>query len=215
MAKCLFQSGGGGGKSKLKPVTATANDVLKGKVIVDANGNPLTGTIESMSAQTITPSSSNKTVACNGKYMTGDISVKGDANLVASNIVSGKTIFGVAGNAQKFAQKMFSGKVASNSGMISYDTSRGARSLKHYDVTFDFFPKTYAHVCYSQSGSSIDSLISGALDKNGAYVMLIVEGVNTNYWTVTITANSKLINGKTIYFPVERYSVDGFAAGYY
>lgn len=37
---------GGGGGTDLDVITAAAGDVLKGKVIVDADGNPLTGTLE-------------------------------------------------------------------------------------------------------------------------------------------------------------------------
>src|SRR5699024_1268228 len=48
-------------------------------------------------AQTITPSTSNKTL--NKGYYKGNITIKGDSNLVASNIVSGKSIFGVSGSA--------------------------------------------------------------------------------------------------------------------
>lgn len=48
-------------------------------------------------AQTITPGTSNKTIA-SGRYLTGTQTIKGDANLVASNIKSGVSIFGVAGN---------------------------------------------------------------------------------------------------------------------
>lgn len=100
--KVSIPTWGGLSKAKLKAVTAGAKDVLKGKVIVDANGNPLTGVIESGEGQTITPTSAEQTVACSGKYMTGDIKVNGDSNLIAANIVSGKSIFGVAGNARKY-----------------------------------------------------------------------------------------------------------------
>ena len=37
---------GGAGGADVDVVTAGAGDVLKGKVIVDKNGNPLTGTLE-------------------------------------------------------------------------------------------------------------------------------------------------------------------------
>lgn len=47
-------------------------------------------------ARTITPKTSNQTL--NKGYYKGNITVKGDANLIASNILSGKTIFGVNGN---------------------------------------------------------------------------------------------------------------------
>lgn len=48
-------------------------------------------------AKTVTPSTSNQTAVASGKYTTGAVTVKGDANLVASNIKSGVSIFGVTG----------------------------------------------------------------------------------------------------------------------
>ena len=40
-----------GGGADLDPVTAGAADVRKGKVIVDKNGNPLTGTMAEIAAK--------------------------------------------------------------------------------------------------------------------------------------------------------------------
>ena len=48
-------------------------------------------------AATITPGTKDQTIA-SGQYLNGVQTIKGDANLVPSNIISGKTIFGVAGN---------------------------------------------------------------------------------------------------------------------
>lgn len=47
-------------------------------------------------AQTITPGTSDKTIA-SGRYLTGTQTIKGDANLVAGNIAEDVTIFGVTG----------------------------------------------------------------------------------------------------------------------
>lgn len=47
-------------------------------------------------AQTITPGTSNKTIA-SGRYLTGTQTIKGDANLIAGNIAKDVTIFGVTG----------------------------------------------------------------------------------------------------------------------
>ena len=48
-------------------------------------------------AQTITPGTSDQKIA-SGKYLTGDQTIKGDANLIAGNIKKGVSIFGVAGS---------------------------------------------------------------------------------------------------------------------
>ena len=52
-------------------------------------------------AKTVTPKSSAQTAVASGVYTTGAVTVAGDANLVAANILAGKTIFGVAGSAPK------------------------------------------------------------------------------------------------------------------
>lgn len=48
-------------------------------------------------AQTITPTTSDRTIAA-GQFLTGAQTIKGDANLLASNIKSGVSIFGVDGS---------------------------------------------------------------------------------------------------------------------
>lgn len=53
--------------------------------------------LTTQAAQTITPGTSNKTIA-SGRYLTGTQTIKGDSNLVARNIKSGVSIFGVAGS---------------------------------------------------------------------------------------------------------------------
>ena len=56
----------------------------------------LTASVTTKSAATITPGTSDQTIAA-GTYLTGAQTIAGDADLVASNIKSGVTIFGVAG----------------------------------------------------------------------------------------------------------------------
>ena len=75
--------------------TAAAADILKDKTAY-VNGQKVTGTITSVNAQTITPTTTDQTV--NGNvFLVGAITVAGDANLLAENIKSGVTIFGVTG----------------------------------------------------------------------------------------------------------------------
>ena len=57
----------------------------------------LTASVTTKAAATITPSTSNQEIA-SGTYLTGKQTISGDANLVATNIKSGVSIFGVAGS---------------------------------------------------------------------------------------------------------------------
>jgi len=57
----------------------------------------LTASVTTKAAATITPTTTNQTIAA-GTYLTGTQTIAGDADLVASNIVSGVQIFGVTGN---------------------------------------------------------------------------------------------------------------------
>ena len=56
-----------------------------------------TSQLSVQAAQTITPGTSNKTIA-SGKYLTGTQTIIGDSNLIPANIVAGKSIFGVNGS---------------------------------------------------------------------------------------------------------------------
>ena len=62
-------------------------------VLVSLNAN-----VTTKAADTITPGTTDQTIS-SGTYLTGAQTIKGDSNLVASSIVSGKSIFGVAGSA--------------------------------------------------------------------------------------------------------------------
>lgn len=64
---------------------------------VSAGTKSATKQLTVQAAQTITPGTADKTIA-SGRYLTGKQTIKGDANLVAGNIKSGVSIFGVAGS---------------------------------------------------------------------------------------------------------------------
>lgn len=89
----------GKGSASLPQLTnpAGAAQILKDYEAIDEAGTKMTGTIPSQAAQTITPGTADKTIAA-GRYLTGVQTIKGDANLVAENIKSGVSIFGVSGS---------------------------------------------------------------------------------------------------------------------
>jgi len=96
--KVQIPKSGGGTAEFVDTSDATldsGNKMLSG-VTSYANGTKYTGSITSKSATTYTPTTSDQTIA-SGQYLSGTQTIKGDANLTASNIANGVTIFGVTG----------------------------------------------------------------------------------------------------------------------
>lgn len=82
-----------------KTVSVTPS-VTAGYIANGTAGNSsvsLSATVTTKAAATITPGTSNQTIA-SGTYLTGAQTIAGDADLVAGNIKSGVTIFGVSGS---------------------------------------------------------------------------------------------------------------------
>ena len=89
----------GGGTAKFMDTSdanAASADMLDGKTGY-VNGQKVTGSIQSKAAATYTPATSDQTIAAS-QYLSGAQTIKGDANLVAGNILSGVSIFGVSGS---------------------------------------------------------------------------------------------------------------------
>lgn len=75
---------------------ADESHILSGKEAINGYGNKITGTIPSKSATTYTPSTTDQTIA-SGTYLSGTQTIKGDSRLLAENIKSGISIFGING----------------------------------------------------------------------------------------------------------------------
>ena len=77
--------------------TVTAGYVSSGTAGTITVSGSATKQLTTKAATTYTPSTSNQTIT-SGTYLTGTQTISGDANLVAGNIKSGVSIFGVTGS---------------------------------------------------------------------------------------------------------------------
>ena len=85
------------------------------KVTVGAVSSTYIGSkVTKKSAQTYTPGTSDQTIG-SGQYLSGIQTIKGDSNLVGSNILSGKSIFGVSGSV--VVQKYYTGSSTPSSSL--------------------------------------------------------------------------------------------------
>ena len=88
--------------------------------------------LSTQAAKTITPTTYSQTAVASGKYTTGAVTVAGDANLVSSNIVAGKSIFGVSGSRSTSAPVFAKGSAAADSSStitIQFSTVSGTENL--------------------------------------------------------------------------------------
>ena len=83
---------------------ATAADVIKGKTFTSQNGLKVGGTYEppstepTLQAKTVTPTATEQVIAPDSGYDgLSQVTVSGDSNLIADNIKSGVSIFGITG----------------------------------------------------------------------------------------------------------------------
>lgn len=143
-------------------VTATAPDVLSGKIIVDANGNPLTGTMPNNGAGGGAISSVSQSIAIPEGYYNGNgtasISSAEKAKIIATNIRSGVSLLGVAGSATVYT--MVSGSFSATDGTsiaITNSNIKAGQSCIGFCVTGG-----------STSGSSVSGGSSSGVIKTAA-----------------------------------------------
>ena len=142
-------------------------------MIVDKDGNPLTGTLaltgnvgtadvrngktfystdpktkqtgsmREKGASTYTPGTSNQVIAAN-QFLLGAQTILGDADLVAGNILYGKNIFGVTGNVRKYAY--WSGQKSTVGSKTFTNTGGSSFNLPYLSWAPGFTPLVYAAV---------------------------------------------------------------------
>lgn len=102
----------------LSDTTVTENVILSGYKAYDKNGSLITGTIVSKNASTYTPTTSD-IIIDKGFYLNGNQIIKGDINLIASNIKKGVTIFNIAGTYDNATYTIYDGETTITPSSVS------------------------------------------------------------------------------------------------
>lgn len=103
--------------------TLTSGGQMLASYTAYSQGRKYTGAIPSQPATVWTPTTTDQTIAY-GKYLAGNQTVKGDANLIAGNIKNGVSIFGVTGN-YSGGGSVYNGSIALNANSTSISFSPG------------------------------------------------------------------------------------------
>lgn len=150
----------------------------------------VTGSLQltTKSAATITPGTTNQTIA-SGTYLTGTQTISGDADLVAGNIKSGVSIFGVTGT--------YTGGTSKNA-QTAQSTSRSTSSTYTEVITLTCSKAGTYHVYWSTFRSSTSGTWGSQLYLNDTAYGTAQTGSWSNHIqnihlsNVTIAANAEV-----------------------
>ena len=126
--------------------TATAGHILSGATGY-VNGSKITGTIPSKGSATITPTTYTQTIA-SGQYISGTQTIPGDPDLIASNIRSGASIFGVTGTLTPVAGNPINGTYSGQSGYSALGVIPFSVIGTNWSICFGYALVTYNSITY-------------------------------------------------------------------
>lgn len=177
-----------------KTVSVTPNVTTAGYISSGTAGSSsvsLTANITTKAAATITPSTSNQTIA-SGTYLTGTQTILGDSNLVASNIKSGVPIFGVTGS--------YTGSSGSSKNIQYYAGGARVASTSYTATTVTLTVAVSGTYKISWSGfrSSTSGTSGSQLYKNGTAVGSAYTTFTDSYWQTPQLTNQSLSAGDVL-----------------
>lgn len=146
--------------------------------------------LDTVSATTARPGTTDRTIVPAGQYTTGDIVIKGDENLVAANIKTGTSLFGVTGSLIPLAPYLplaIQGQLTKTT-MDSWGT--GTQCFAHSQ----FLNQSVGGLAYNSTSCIAEASADGQLTYGGGSVTLEV----TNNTALTLTA---FVTVRSTYLP--------------
>lgn len=174
--------------------TATASDILDGKTAY-ADGAKLTGNIPSLAETEYTPTVIDQTISAE-QYLSGVQIIKGDTNLIASNIRKGVTLFNVLGT--------YEGGGGGVSTIDILDCTSMTSSIEVYNAYTDIVMVSNdgAYATFSNLSDYVNYQTIAAIYQQELAGINICAGVSNTgfYFTVPIAIQSSHVLFKLIYF---------------
>lgn len=121
---------------ELEAPSISANGVITANVSKGGylpTGTQKTAQAVTQAAKTVKPTTYSQTAAEKGVYTTGAVTVEGDANLIASNIKNGVSIFGVSGSAAGWNVLQTTAQTDEN-GVLSFTAPQGLIRICRIDL---------------------------------------------------------------------------------
>lgn len=155
----------------------------------------ITQTITTKPAATYTPSTQDQSISA-GQYLSGAQTIKGDGNLIAANIIKGKTIFNVVGTA---APKLQSKSVTPTDHVLTITSDAGFDGL--YAVSIGAIPSAdfskLLHVSTKTNSQTDSSLLidiwNGELTSKGySCGALSKSPLNTGFFVIDYNVTKSL-----------------------
>ena len=195
---------GGGGGADLDVITAGAGDVLSGKVIVDQDGNPITGTIPVKNAIASSINCGGSVDIPAGYYPTaGKVQANSLASQTAANAGAGQILSGYSGwvNGAKVNGSMtnrgaWTGSVGTNgTTYIPAGYHNGSGYINNSQATMDggtYTASSSQQVIYCRGKYMKDNIILNAVSRSGCLSGNITSSTSQRAFVNT--------DGSTVYF---------------
>lgn len=152
----------------------------------------VTQNIPVQGGSTITPGTNTKTAVTAGRYVSGNVNVAGDRNLIASNIRNGVTIFGVKGNVIEYkspATVNVTPKLGVTSGNITPSVSIDSA----YGGTLRFYTKSPGSYAFAMLNNGSGLNLTGWNYINASmYMLLGYFSSQSAEWYFGVNKNSNL-----------------------
>ncbi|MEK4276467.1 hypothetical protein [Paenibacillus sp. FSL R7-0026] len=180
--------------------TAQPAQVLFGETFGNDDGDQVGTMVNQGAGGTVTPGTANQTKAAG--YYSSAISILGDANLVAANIRSGSTIFGVAGSLAPSVRGFVDGQTFNPSAStLNLAASQTAihilGTIPAGALTATFSPKTNTSIRYYSNNSNVLTVQMVLIDSNDNLHYLTTNDTmptSTSYYTFTFLVD--LVNNR-------------------